>query len=86
MVSSHPGTDRAYYQLMTFSVDTVDLASRTAAADFERAIRATGFVQLVGHDLDSVRRQSCYDAIGSFFELDPEVKSCLLYTSDAADE
>lgn len=69
---------------MTFSVDTVDLASRTAAADFERAIRATGFVQLVGHDLDSVRRQSCYDAIGSFFELDPEVKSHYIHPDSAA--
>ena len=66
------------------SIDTVDLASETAATDLERSLRATGFVQLVGHGLNSERQKAFRDIVGEFFELDLEVKSRYIHPESAA--
>lgn len=69
---------------MTLTIDTVDLSLPTAAADLERALRATGFVQLVGHGVDPDVRTAMIDASASFFALDAETKSSFAHPDLAA--
>lgn len=85
MVTGHGSS--AYHKAMTSGtmlIDTVDLSSTTAASDLERALRSTGFVQLVGHGLNPERRTKCYEAVGAFFDLAPEVKANYIHPDSAA--
>lgn len=69
---------------MTEPIDTVDLTSPTAAADLERSLRATGFVQLVGHDLDPEARAAMRSASDDFFALDVETKRRFVHPDSGA--
>ena len=65
-------------------IDTVDVGSSTAAAELDRALRATGFVQLVGHGLDQQRRAAYLAATERFFALPSEVKAGYIHPDSAA--
>lgn len=55
-------------------IDTVDLASPTAAEEFGAALARTGFVQLVNHGLDTAARRRYREACDAFFDLPIEDK------------
>lgn len=69
---------------MTLTLDTVDLSSPTAGTSLERALRATGFAQLVGHGLDPDVRAAMIDASQSFFSLDESAKANFAHPELAA--
>lgn len=65
-------------------IETVDLSSSDAAAGLEAALSSIGFVQLVGHGLDSDVRKQLRGAADEFFELDHSVKSGFVHDDPAA--
>lgn len=85
MVTGHPvSVYDGNMSTGTMQIDTVDLTSSTASAELERALKATGFVQLTGHGLNPERRTAYYEAVGAFFELAPEIKADYIHPDSAA--
>lgn len=55
-------------------IDVVDISQSGSGLDLERALRATGFVQIVGHGLDDDTAASLWAAMDEFFALPLETK------------
>lgn len=69
---------------MAQPIDTVDLRARTAAGDLEASLRATGFVQLIGHGIDANARAVMRAASDDFFALDVETKKRFVHPDPGA--
>ena len=56
----------------------------------KEALNTNGFFTIIDHDIDDLLLDESYTCAKEFFDLPEEIKtqyaSCLLYTSDAADE
>jgi len=66
------------------SVPTVDLAANDAADQLDRALRACGFAQLVGHGTSADAAANLRAQCDAFFALDNEVKQQFVHLSPEA--
>jgi len=71
-------------RLVAAPVSTVDLRSSTAAADLDTALRALGFVQVVGHGVDTAAGDDLWRALDGFFDLPLAVKQRLVVEDPVA--
>ena len=69
---------------MTTVVPTVDLTDGRAGVALDAALRATGFVQLVGHGLDPTAADRLRAMCDRFFALDEETKASFVHPSPLA--
>lgn len=65
-------------------VSTVDLQQDDAPAALQSALIATGFVELVGHGLDSELRGELWRVCDAFFALDHSAKTTFIHQDPAA--
>ncbi len=65
-------------------IDIVDLGASDAATRLEAALATTGFVELIGHELDESLRSSLRRACDEFFALEHTIKSRYVHHDPAA--
>ena len=76
--------DTPIYDDAVTVVSTVDLRQADAPAALQSALTSTGFVELVGHDLDTELRTELRRVCDAFFALDHSVKTAFVHQDPAA--